>query len=49
MYRLQVMYQRRWKWGIRSYNTIEEALKRVGELAKVGIEARVKTEYELFN
>ena len=49
MFRLQVKYEKSWRWGIKEYATKEEAEKRVAELAKVGIVARVKTNAELFN
>lgn len=48
MYRLQVNYCGVWKWGIRDYSTLDAAKKRVKELAKVGIKARVKLAAELF-
>jgi len=49
MYRLQVWYKNHWKWGIAEYDTLDAANARVGELAKVGIKARVKNRSELFN
>lgn len=49
MYRLQVWFQRHWKWGIQTYDTLEAATARVEELKKVGIKSRVKTSAELFN
>lgn len=49
MYRLQVWYDRHWKWGVNSYDSEEEAEKRVNELSRVGIKARIKPETELFN
>ena len=49
MYRLQVWYNRHWKWGIVDYETFDAATARVAELAKVGIKARVKPRSELFN
>lgn len=49
MFRLQVKFCGRWKWGIREYATLDAANDRVNELAKVGIIARVKLAAELFN
>ena len=48
MYILQVKYKRSWKWGINTYNTIEEANNRVEELAKAGIKSRVRLASELY-
>jgi hypothetical protein len=48
MFTLQVLFQRKWKWGIVQYDTIEAAESRVQELAKVGIQARVKLTSELY-
>lgn len=49
MYRLQVKFNGRWKWGIQEYTTLEAATERVAELKKVGITARVKIASELYN
>ena len=49
MYRLQVKFNGRWKWGIQEYATLEAATERVANLKKVGITARVKLTSELFN
>lgn len=49
MFRLQVWFNKHWKWGVNQYNTVEEAIARVQELSKVGIKARVKPASELFN
>lgn len=49
MYRLQVKFNGRWKWGIQEYTTLEAAAKRVSDLKMVGITARVKLAAELFN
>lgn len=49
MFRLQVWYKRHWVWGIVEYDNIENADKRVAELKKVGIKARVRNNSELFN
>lgn len=49
MYRLQVLYYGEWKWGIREYNTMEDAKNRIKELAKVGIKAVVRLTAELFS
>lgn len=48
MFTIQVWFQRSWKWGIRQYNTLDEANARVQELAKVGIKSRVKLTAELY-
>lgn len=48
MYTLQVMYQRRWRWGIVQYDTLEAAKQRVQELAQVGIKSRIKLTAELY-
>lgn len=49
MYRLQVKFNGRWKWGIQEYATLEAAAERAAELMKVGITARVKSSADLFN
>lgn len=49
MYRLQVKFNGRCKWGIQEYETLEAAAERVADLKKVGITARVKLAAELFN
>ena len=49
MFRLQVWYNRHWKWGIVDYDTMAAAPARVAELAKVGFKARVKPRSELFD
>lgn len=49
MYRLQVKFNGRWKWGVQDYATFEAAASRAAELKKVGITARVKSSAELFN
>ena len=49
MYRLQVKFNGRWKWGIQEYATLEAATERVADLKKVGITARVRLAAELFN
>ena len=48
MYRLQVWFDRHWKWGLNDY-TLEQAQRRVEELKAKGIKARIKPAYELFN
>lgn len=48
MYTLQVMCQRRWRWGIVQYDTLEAAKQRVQELARVGIKSRIKLTAELY-
>ena len=45
-YRLQVYFQRRWKWGLNDY-TLEQAEQRVKELQAHGIKARIKPISEL--
>lgn len=47
MLRLQVLMKRTWTTGIRTYNSYEEAERRIEELAKVGIKARIITMKEL--
>ncbi len=49
MYTLQVKFEGRWRWSIRTYETMEEAAHRVKELAKVGIKSRVKLAAELYS
>lgn len=49
MYRLQVWFNKHWKWGLNDYATLEAATARVAELKAVGIKARVKPVAELFN
>lgn len=46
MYRLQVWFNRHWKWGWNDY-TLEQAEQRVKELKAHGIKARVKPISEL--
>ena len=48
MFRIQVWYNKHWKWGVRSYSSLNEAQQRVSELAIHGIKARVKPAHELF-
>lgn len=47
VYRLQLLHQRRWRWGLNDY-TLEQAERRIKELKAVGIKARVKPIDELF-
>ena len=47
MFRLQIRFGNRWKWGVKDYS-LEQAHKRVEELKAVGIKARVKPVAELF-
>lgn len=49
MYRLQVWFDRHWKWGINTYPSIESARHRMKELRKVGIKSRVVESKQLFN
>lgn len=46
MFRLKVKRGRKYVEGVREYPTIEEAQKRVEELKKVGIVAKVMTKSE---
>lgn len=48
MYRLQVLFNGEWRWGIPEYDTLDAAQTRVERLAAVGITARVKLAAELF-
>ncbi len=48
MYILQVKHRRVWRWGIKTYATMEAAQKRVQELGNVGIKARIRRAAELF-
>lgn len=48
MYTLQLKDRRVWRWGIKRYETIEDAQRRVKELAKVGIKARIRKTAEIF-
>lgn len=48
MFTLQVKYNGRWKWGIRTYETLEDAKRRIAELAAVGIRSRVRLTAELY-
>ncbi len=48
MFRLQVWYGNRWKWGIVEYDSIDAANARVAELNRVGIKSRVRKNEELF-
>lgn len=49
MFRLQVKFKGRWKWGIVVYETLSEATDRVEKLKEVGIKARIRNNNELFN
>ena len=48
-FRLQVWFERHWRWGIVEYPSYEEAEKRVARLAEVGIKARIRKNFELFD
>lgn len=48
MFTLQVKYNGRWKWGIRTYRTMADAERRIAELAAVGIRSRVRLTAELY-
>lgn len=48
MFTLQVKYNGRWKWSIRTYQTMEDAKRRIAELAAVGIRSRVRLTAELY-
>ena len=49
MFRLQVLFNGNWKWGLNSYNSYDQATLRLEKLKKVGIKARVRPESELYN
>ena len=42
MYRLEVKCSGKWRWGVRMYETLADAEKRIKELARIGIKARIK-------
>ncbi len=49
-FRLKVkINSKRWKVGTNSYNSLQEANKRVEELSAVGIVAKVYSEADLFD
>lgn len=48
MFTLQVKYNGRWKWSIRTYQTMEDAKRRIAELEQVGIKSRVRLAAELY-
>lgn len=48
MFTLEVRYSGRWKWGVRTYNTLEDAERRVKELASVGIHSRIRKASDLW-
>lgn len=48
MFTLEVRYGGRWKWGVRTYNTLEDAEHRVKELASVGIHSRIRKASDLW-
>ena len=48
MFTLQVKYNGRWKWSIRTYQTMEDAKRRIEELAQGGIKSRVRLAAELY-
>lgn len=47
-YRIQIKMCGQWKWGLIEYETFDEAEKRVEELKKSGVMARVRRSSELF-
>ena len=49
MFTLEVRYSGRWKWCVRTYNTLEDAERRVRELASVGIHSRIRKSADLWN
>lgn len=49
MFRLQVWFNKHWKWGLVDYKALEAATERVKELKAVGIKARVKEAAELYS
>ena len=48
MYRLEVKCGGKWRWGIRTYETLADAENRVKELSRVGIRARVKVAEDFY-
>lgn len=48
MFTLEVRYSGRWKWGVRTYNTLEDAERRVKELASIGIRSRIRKASDLW-
>ena len=48
MFTLEVRYSGRWKWGVRTYNTLEDAERRVRELERVGIHSRIRKSSDLW-
>ena len=48
MFTLEVRYSGRWKWSVRTYNTLEDAERRVKELASVGIQSRIRKASDLW-
>lgn len=49
MYILQVKdHRQKWRWGLRQYETLDMAQKRLKELADVGIIARIRVFSESF-
>ena len=49
MYRLQVLCNGAWKWGICDYDTLDAANNRIMELAEVGIKAKIGLTTDLLN
>ena len=45
-YTLEIWYIDHWKEGIKFYDTLEEANKRIEDLAKIGIKARLNNRKE---
>ena len=49
MFRLQVWFNKYWKWGVNDYVTLEAATARLNELKAAGIKARIKPASELID
>jgi hypothetical protein len=49
MYRLKVKFGKRWVWGLNTYPTLEEVLKRKEQMENVGHKVKIELESKLFN
>lgn len=49
MFKLKVWASGRWRWGIRTYDSLNAAEQRVLELKSVGIKAKIAKAEELYN
>lgn len=47
-YRLKVKIGRKWKWGLNTYRSLEEANARKAEMERAGCKVKVALESELF-